>query len=518
MPTFTLKQTLDCFTPAFLRGYRQRLDSSHVGSRLVHGAFWSLMATVFARSLGLLSSIIVARLLGKQGYGQLGIIQSTVEMFGIVGGFSMGITATKHVAELRKNDPSRAGRIISLCSLVSWVTGAIMAVALALLAPWLATRTLNAPHLMPLLRIGSLLLLLAAINGAQVGVLAGFEAFRVRARITLIAGIINFPLMVAGVYFAGILGAAWALVASAAANCLLNFFALRNEARVARISLTYKGWYKERSLLWSFSAPAVLSGIVYAPIVWTANVLLVNQSQGYGQMGVYNAARQWQNALLLLPNIFASVALPVFSSSIASGGTTQDYQKTFRISHSVAVVVTFPLCAALMFSGEWLLRMYGKGFSEGVPVIIGVLLAALMQCIGVTSGPAIQAKGKMWIGLGYNLGWGCLYLAGSALLVGRFGAAALAFSAAFAYAVNAIWLFWYIREDLPPGFLARANKALLTALLLSVTALALPATLRLVMAVPATLVSGFIAVFALADPGWRESVRKRIHPPTNAAR
>jgi O-antigen/teichoic acid export membrane protein len=491
-----------------MRCYRERLADSHIGSRLVHGAFWSLTGTVLARGLGLLSSIIVARVLGKEGYGQLGIIQITIEMFGIVGGFGLGITATKYVAELRRSDPQRSGRIIGLCSLVSWVTGAIMAIALALLAPWLAVRTLNAPQLIPLLRIGSLLLLLAAVNGAQAGVLAGFEAFKVRARITFFAGLINFPLMVAGVYFAGILGATWALVASAAANCVLNFLALRKEAHRSGISLSYKGCFQERSMLWGFSIPAVLTGVVYSPIAWTANVLLVNQPEGYGQMGVYNAARQWQTLLLLLPNIFASVALPIFSSSVKDGKTTQDFQNTFRISHGVAVVISFPLCAALGFLAEWLLRLYGKAFTEGVPVVIGVLLAALIQCLGVTCAPAIQAKGKMWLGFYYNLVWGCLYLTGSALFVRRFGAAALPFSAAFAYTVTLIWALWYMRHDLPLGIGKRIGLALAFAILLSWCALVVPSAWRLVLAGPVTVVTALIAIFVLADPGWRHTARK----------
>jgi O-antigen/teichoic acid export membrane protein len=508
MPAFTFKQTLDYLTPTFVRGYRRRLDNSHVGSRLVRGAFWSLAGTVLARGLGLLSSIIVARVLGKQGYGQVGIIQSTVEMFGIVGGFGLGLTATKYVAELRRTDPERSGRIIGLCSLVSWVTGGIMALSLAVLAPWLATKTLNAPQLMSLLRIGAILLLLAAINGAQAGVLAGFEAFKVRARITLVAGLINFPLMACGVYFAGILGAVWALVASSAANCVLNFIALRKEAHKHAIPLTYNGCFQERALLWGFSIPAVLTGVVYSPIVWTANVLLVNQPGGYGQMGVYNAARQWQTLLLLLPNIFASVALPIFSSSVKEGKTTQDFQNTFRISHSVAVIVSFPFCAALGFLSEWLLRLYGEGFREGAPVVIGVLLAALIQCLGVTCAPAIQAKGKMWLGFYYNILWGCLYLGGAALFVPKFGAAALPFSAAFGYTVTLVWALWYMRHDLPSGIVKRIGLALAVAILLSCGALVTPSTWRLFLAGPVTILTALIAVFALADPSWRSRSKK----------
>ena len=38
------------------------------------------------------------------------------------------------------NDPAKAGRIAALSSLVAIVTGAVMTVALALFAPWIASR------------------------------------------------------------------------------------------------------------------------------------------------------------------------------------------------------------------------------------------------------------------------------------------------------------------------------------------------------------------------------------------
>src|SRR4029453_12131551 len=106
------------------------------------GAFWSLSGTLISRGLALLASILVARVLGKVGFGELGIIQSSVGMFGTFAGFGLGLTATKHVAEFRTKDPARAGRIISLSSLVSWMTGGVMAGLLFVLAPWLAARTL----------------------------------------------------------------------------------------------------------------------------------------------------------------------------------------------------------------------------------------------------------------------------------------------------------------------------------------------------------------------------------------
>jgi len=48
--------------------------------------------------LALLGWIVVARILGKEEFGQLAIVQSTVGMLGVIAGLGLGLTATKHVA------------------------------------------------------------------------------------------------------------------------------------------------------------------------------------------------------------------------------------------------------------------------------------------------------------------------------------------------------------------------------------------------------------------------------------
>jgi len=86
-------------------------------------------------------------------------------------GFGMGLTAAKHVAEFRTEDPSRAGRIIALSSLTALLASGTMAATLLVLAPWIATRTLGSAEMTGMLRAGALVLLLGGIDGAQTGAL-----------------------------------------------------------------------------------------------------------------------------------------------------------------------------------------------------------------------------------------------------------------------------------------------------------------------------------------------------------
>src|SRR3989339_928116 len=98
--------------PSFVESLLARIQSSSVGHRLARGVFWSIVGTVVSRGLVLLAMMIVARMLGKTAFGELGMIDSTVGMLGTFAGFGLGVTATKHIAEFRHSDPHRAARIL----------------------------------------------------------------------------------------------------------------------------------------------------------------------------------------------------------------------------------------------------------------------------------------------------------------------------------------------------------------------------------------------------------------------
>jgi O-antigen/teichoic acid export membrane protein len=146
--------------------------------RLVTGAFWSLVGAGVSRGLTLGASVLAGRLLGATGFGELGMIQSTQGLFGVLAGAGLGLAATKHVAEYRAQDGPRAARCIALVTRIAIATGLAAAAGLLALAPWLADSVLEAPHLVGELQLATALVFLTAVNGDQTGALAGLGDFR----------------------------------------------------------------------------------------------------------------------------------------------------------------------------------------------------------------------------------------------------------------------------------------------------------------------------------------------------
>src|SRR3984893_18289301 len=179
---------------------RERAKSATLGHRLAKSTFWSLVGSVIGRLVGIPTVVLLARLLGRHDYGELGMIYSSIELFGIFGGFGLGITATKHVAEFKRRDPARTGRMLALSNVTSYITGGIFSLALYLFANKLANAPLAAPQLLIPLRISALALFFTCADGAQTGALAGFEAFNHLARLQLLKGILNFPFLIGGFF------------------------------------------------------------------------------------------------------------------------------------------------------------------------------------------------------------------------------------------------------------------------------------------------------------------------------
>ncbi len=436
-----VKSIVTTCCPPFLRPALTRIENSPIGYRLAKGVFWSMAGSLISRSLMLCAMVLVARILGKTVYGELGMIQSTVNMFGTFAGFGLGITATKHIAEFRERDPKRAGRIIALAWVVAAVTGGLMALGLLVFAPWLAEHTINAPHLAGPMRIGALILFISALNGVQTGVLSGFEAFKTIAQVNLLVGLISFPILLVGAYVGGLNGSIWALAASMAVNWAVNHLAIRKQARHYGISLALQDFGRELPILWRFSLPAVAAGAMVSPVNWICEALLVNQEGGYGEMGIYSAANQWFNVLLFLPSMLGSVVLPVLSEQLGRNNTAQSL-KTLVLAIKANLILVAPIVVLGSLASPYIMKLYGESFSGGWPTLAVVLATSALLAVQMPVGQAIAASGRLWMGMLMNVGWAICFLGLSWLLMGH-GAFGIASARASAYCVHAIWTFGF---------------------------------------------------------------------------
>ena len=456
MRPFTLKVLAYSCSPTALHPLLKKLEASEIGLRLARGIFWSIGGATISRALMLLAMMLVARFLGKTEYGELGMIQSTVGMFGVFAGFGLGMTATKHVAEYRRKDPERAGRIIAMAWIVAAVTGGVMALAIVVFAPWLTANMINAPHLTNTLQISALFLFFSALNGAQTGALSGFEAFKTIAKVNLAVGFLSFPVLIMGAYLGGVQGAVWALIINVLCNWLLNHIALRRQAAYYHVPLKFRFWQKEIPLLWNFSLPAVLAGSLVAPVNWLCASLLVNQPNGYGEMGIFSAADQLCLLVSFIPGLLGGVVLPMMSNQLGENNKRESTQLLW-LSIRVNVFIVIPIIIVLSALSPLIMRLYGESFRNSWPVLVIMLLGTGLSAVITGVGQIIAASSRMWVGFAMNAAWASVFLGGTYFLINN-GAMGMALARGIAYFFHLIWVSIFAFFTLKP-FIPQKGKA-----------------------------------------------------------
>lgn len=412
----------------------QNTPEKTLKQRLISGVIWNLVAMAASRGAALAAMIIVARILGKSEYGELGIIQSTIGMFGTFAGMGLGVTSTRYIAELRVTDSNRVGRIIALTHSVGWITSGLLALLLYIAAPWLASETLSNPGLTHGLRWATLLLLFTTVTGVQSGTLAGFEAFKELARIGIIQGVFSFPVILAGVYFGGLEGAVIAMGMCQFLGYLLNLRAVTLFTRQASIHPCYRAAWQEMAVLKQTAIPSMLTGVMVGPIVWWGNTLIVNEPGGYAQLGTFNAVNQWKIMLTFVPAIVGRVLLPMLSNTSSSKSHRLEafnlLGNWFMVTSIALVLMVFPEIISILYGSEFA----GKEFNHSLALM-------MMVCIILAFKEGIARKlivgNLLWWGMLSNLIWAVFFIGGVYLFKSK-GASGLAFAYVLSYTINTI--------------------------------------------------------------------------------
>lgn len=424
-----------------IRQQLNKLLSSPTRRRLASGAIWGSVAAAGSRILTVAASFFLARILGQVGFGEYGMVNSTAGMISSLAGMGIGLTVTKHVAQFKNSDPDKVGRILALSSMVTMVSAVIYGIAFVVLAPWLATATIAAPHLAPMLQISAITVAMGVVNGVQTCSLDGCEAFRAKSYISVGTGIAQTVMVVLGAWLWGLKGAVIAMAAGMVLTVIVTRWVVSKEWRRFNIRLRWREARQEWRVLVNFSLPSFLASVSVGPVLWGSSAFLANQPNGYEQLGIYNAANQWFSAILFIPGMIGTAVLPVMADKCGK----DDAQGGIRVMKGmmgIVALIVMPIALILALLSPLIMKGYGESFVSGYWVLIISVATAALLAVMQPVGNLIAASGRMWTGFFMNTGWGIVLLLGSYLMV-RWGAEGLAGARLVAYAAHAIWTFGF---------------------------------------------------------------------------
>jgi len=392
------------------------IKSSEMYSRIASGAFWSIFGTAISKFIVLVAGIICANILGPKGYGELGIIRSTISMFVIFGTAGMGVTATKYISQHLKNEVDKVGTIFAISNLFTLVSGLIVSALIIIFSSRVAS-LLNEPDLSFSIKFGGFILFFSVINGCFQGSMMGVENFKGLAINTFISSVIEAVFVVAGSKVGGVIGALVGYGIGIMSLTVLNRFSVKKFFQSIGLKVNYSSLrLKDFKVLYQFSIPAALSSFIVVPSYWIARAILANRS-GFEEVGMYEVAEQWRTIILFIPSALCNIILPMLSG-YQSTNDRKSYKKALILNLSLNVSISAIASLVVILATGLIIGAYGDGFDNKL-TFIALACSCIFSSFASVVGVSIVSKGKVWYGLGFNILWSIMFIGLSYIFISK---------------------------------------------------------------------------------------------------
>lgn len=419
------------------------LSGSSVVNRIARGAFWSMFGTSIAKFILLFSSIICANILGREGFGELGLIRSTINMFVVFGTVGLGVTASKYISQYKATEKEKVSKIYYLTFLFSVISGLIISIVILFGAPFIANNTLDAPELIPQIRLGAFLLFVTVINASLHGILSGFEDFKSIAINTFISSLIESFAIILGAYYWGVNGAVLGYGLGILSLLLCNKYKISTNFKRYNIQKRFTSINKDDiSILFTFSLPAALSSFLVAPTYWIVRTMLIRFS-GFAELGIYEAADQWKMVILFIPSALSQIILPILSSELTER-SKKNYWYALKINLFINMIVSFIIATIISCCSSYIMQSYGEGFNNYFPLIV-LAYSTVFSSFASVVGVSIVSRGKMWLSLFFNLIWSVLFISLTYIfLYHNYGALGISLALLLSYLIHSLYQSLYL--------------------------------------------------------------------------
>jgi O-antigen/teichoic acid export membrane protein len=305
---------------------------AHIVTR--NSAF-GLAAQLTIKLLSFAFSVLIVRHLGADSYGQYSAVLAFGGLFVFIGDLGLSQYAVRQVARWRDAEagPERIDALFGSVLVLRLVLS-VLAAVLLVAAAWLTGRP---PVMVGAIALGTLGLVMYAVQGTSDGILAGFE----RLDLTAVARVLNqLTFVVAGgaalwlgAGYYGLVGANLAAVVLMTIFCwwAVRWLGVRPRGALAR---TWPDLLRR-------SAPFGVIGFTLG-ISYRFDVVLLNIFRGDAETGYYTAAYNLVFAAALLSNVLNTALFPSLTRLAASAPEhlPRVYQRTLRYLLVLALPIT----------------------------------------------------------------------------------------------------------------------------------------------------------------------------------
>lgn len=384
------------------------LDRGQLQQRAIKGAMWTAAHTVVSLPLAFGVNILIARVLGVQGYGRLAYLSTVITIASVIA--AMGVTNALiqfGAKEHAKNRPEVVQQYLSGAQgFRLLVTGPLVAVAVLAFVdvqPWLLTIAL-------LFGVGA-----PALLGTARDALVIENRTHRTAQLTMIGNAVTQVVVVLALLTLGTPDAVWsARVIASGALLALPLMSISRRYRRAVLK-PGKPWRLSKAF-WGFAIPTGAAGIIGALSSNRIEVVLLERLADPFAMGIFGlafglAGHVYAPALALMAPLLPAVSA---LAEVDDGAVRRAFLRTSRVASSVGGGV---LVAALPTLALLVPLLYGEDFRAARDHVVMLGVVSGYTLIGSPHNAFLMARlggrRELWISVAAllaNIGLGLLLI------------------------------------------------------------------------------------------------------------
>lgn len=362
---------------------RERLKKSV----FVKDSLWAVFGNGIGYFLLLIAGILIARFLGKDVYGEYGVVKTTMFQIAAFSTFGLGYTTTKYIAQYYIENKCYIKSIVHASIKITSITSISLCFILLFYSNELAL-FLEKPQLAIGFKYLGIIIICRSISTTEAGLLAGFKNFKSLGKNNVYSGLIMILSCVPLTLLIGIRGAFLALLFSQMTLTFLNTWSVYRQTQLLnnQINISFV-----KPIL-NFSFPVALQEFSYSVCHWGALMILTKYAS-LGDVGIYTATTQWNAIIIFIPGLLSNVILSYLSSSMHDSQSQNSIIKKVLLVNLACTIV--PLCIVLLCS-ETIVAFYGKTFSGMQSILYVSVISTIFICVSNIFQSRLIAVGANW--------------------------------------------------------------------------------------------------------------------------
>lgn len=346
---------------------------------------------VYQILLGIIRSKLIAILLGPEGMGISGLLQSGTDLVKECTSLGLSRSAVRDVAEANgTGDTSRIARTVTVLKKLVWYTGLLGVFAVILFSPILSKSGFGDYSYTIAFCLLSVTLLFSQLSAGQTALLQGLRKYKYLAKATAIGNTLGLFFTIPLYYLYGTSGIVPALIITSIITLVLSFYYSRKN-QIPTVQISAKEVLKEGKGMMSLGIIMSLNGMLVLGCAYAIRAYISNVG-GLDQVGLYNAGFAIVNTYVGM--IFSAMTADYFPRLSSINQDNEKCRVLINQQAEIAVLLLAPVVLiCIAFTPLALFILYSDKFVSANGFVMWALYGMVLKAIGWCISYLFVAKG-----------------------------------------------------------------------------------------------------------------------------